>query len=242
MDTAVPDFRIAPPRLSPGVLAAVVLVHLGVLMAILTLPEKPSSYSPPTPLYVRLIEPPAVRPEMIVPAETPARPPAPSKPTPPVLATPAAPTPPRAEVVRADPPRPEPQPVPAPVSAPPPAGPVAAPAPIASDAPNPSPARTPAPLPVTQPRFNADYLDNPKPPYPSLSRRMGEEGEVRLRVQVDANGNPQQVELYRTSGFPRLDQTALETVRQWRFVPARQGDQPVPAWVIVPIKFSLNSA
>lgn len=95
-------------------------------------------------------------------------------------------------------------------------------------------------MPVTQPRFNADYLDNPKPPYPGLSRRMGEEGEVQLRVQVDANGNAQQVELYRSSGFPRLDQTALDTVRQWRFVPARQGDQPVPAWVIVPIKFSLN--
>lgn len=239
MDTAVPDFRIAPLRLSLGVLAAVLLVHLGVLMAILTLPDKPSSYSAPTPLYVRLIEPPAVRPEVIAPAETAARPPAPSKPTPPVLATPAAPTPARVEVVRADPLRPAPQPVPAPVAAPPSANPVAAPAPIASDAPTPAPA--PAPLPVTQPRFNADYLDNPKPPYPSLSRRMGEEGEVRLRVQVDANGNAQQVELYRSSGFPRLDQTALDTVRQWRFVPARQGDQPVPAWVIVPIQFSLRS-
>lgn len=94
---------------------------------------------------------------------------------------------------------------------------------------------------MAQPRFNADYLDNPKPPYPGLSRRMGEEGEVQLRVHVDANGTAQQVELYRSSGFPRLDQTALDTVRQWRFVPARQGDQAVPAWVIVPIKFSLRS-
>ncbi len=98
-----------------------------------------------------------------------------------------------------------------------------------------------APLPVTQPRFNAEYLDNPKPAYPSASRRMGEEGEVRLRVQVDITGQPQQIEIFRSSGFPRLDQAALDTVRQWRFVPARQGDQPIPAWVIVPIKFSLNS-
>lgn len=70
---------------------------------------------------------------------------------------------------------------------------------------------------------------------------MGEEGEVRLRVYVDANGIAQQVELYRSSGFSRLDQSALDTVRQWRFVPARQGDEPVAASVIVPILFSLRS-
>ena len=125
--------------------------------------------------------------------------------------------------------RPEPLPTPAPAPAP---------APVAIDTPKPAP---PPPLPVTQPRFNADYLDNPKPPYPSLSRRMGEEGEVRLRVHVDAMGNAQQVDIARSSGFPRLDQAALDTVKQWRFVPARQGDQPIPAWVIVPIQFSLRS-
>ncbi|MDP2267323.1 MAG: energy transducer TonB, partial [Thiobacillus sp.] len=114
--------------------------------------------------------------------------------------------------------------------------PQAAPTPAAMEAPRVAP-----PLPVTQPRFNADYLDNPKPPNPSASRRMGEEGEVRLRVHVDTAGQAQQIEVYRSSGFPRLDQAALDTVKQWRFVPARQGDQPIPAWVIVPIQFSLRS-
>jgi len=43
-----------------------------------------------------------------------------------------------------------------------------------------------------------------------------------------------------SSGSPRLDQAALDTVKRWRFVPARQGDQSVAAWVVVPISFSLE--
>ncbi|MEW6591746.1 MAG: energy transducer TonB, partial [Pseudomonadota bacterium] len=109
-------------------------------------------------------------------------------------------------------------------------------APAAPEAP-----RQALPPPLVQPRFNADYLDNPKPPYPSISRRMGEEGEVRLRVQVDAAGNAQQVEIERSSGYPRLDQAALDTVKRWRFVPARQGEQAVAAAVIVPIQFTLRN-
>lgn len=241
MHAALPYFRITPPRLSSGVLTAVVLAHLGVLAALLVLPQTPPSFIPPGPLFVRLIEPTAV----MAPADAPVRPPppAPDMAPPQVAAKPLALPPPDTKIARTVPPpvrpdsaRPEPQP--APVAAPP-ALPVPAPAAAASEATPSAPAAPP--LPVTQPRFNADYLDNPKPPYPGLSRRMGEEGEVRLRVHVDANGTAQQVEIYRSSGFPRLDQTALDTVRQWRFVPARRGDQPVPAWVIVPIKFSLNS-
>lgn len=248
MHTAMPDFRIPPPRLAPGVLAFVVLVHLGVLAAILALPKTPPSFTPPAPLFVRLIEPAAVQPERVAPPEQPVRPPppAPSLPTPPVLAAPPAPVFPKAEAVKAEPPprhaepvrteTPRPEPQPAPVSTPVPAP---APSPVVSEVPKPAPA--PPPLPVTQPRFNADYLNNPKPAYPSISRRMGEEGEVRLRVHVDPAGNAQQIEIYRSSGFPRLDQAALDTVKQWRFIPARQGDQSISAWVIVPILFSLRS-
>lgn len=236
MPAVRPDFRIPPPRLSPGVLAVVMLLHLSILALILTLPHATPPLAPPAPLYVRLIEPAAVQPEIAARPEQPQRPPPPrSMPTPPVPTAPPTPVQPKAEAVRAEHPpqpvepvrpesmRPEPQPAPLP-------------------APAPAPAQAaPPPVPVTQPRFNADYLDNPKPPYPSLSRRMGEEGEVRLRVHVDAAGHAQRVELYRSSGFPRLDQAAQDTVRQWRFIPARQGEQPIPAWVIVPIQFSLRS-
>lgn len=94
--------------------------------------------------------------------------------------------------------------------------------------------------PIEQPRFNANYLDNPAPSYPAVSRRLREEGRVLLRVRVDANGTPSQITLHQSSGFDRLDVRAAETVKRWKFVPARQGGTPVAAWVIVPIQFSLK--
>ena len=90
------------------------------------------------------------------------------------------------------------------------------------------------------PRFNADYLQNPPPPYPALARRMREQGRVLIRVLVSVEGMPEQIELKASSGFPRLDQSALETVRSWKFVPAHQGDQRIAAWVLVPITFTLE--
>jgi len=97
-----------------------------------------------------------------------------------------------------------------------------------------------ASAPVVLPRFDAAYLQNPPPAYPALSRRYGEEGRVMLRVVVRPDGMAQSVELRASSGSTRLDESALEAVRKWRFVPARQGDTPVTAAVIVPIVFSLK--
>ncbi len=95
-------------------------------------------------------------------------------------------------------------------------------------------------LPTTPPSFNAAYLDNPPPRYPPLARRAGEQGRVLLRLHVTAGGLAEKVELKESSGSTSLDTTALETVKRWRFVPARQGDQAVAAWVIVPINFTLE--
>lgn len=92
----------------------------------------------------------------------------------------------------------------------------------------------------TQPRFDADYLDNPKPAYPAISRRLAEQGRVVLRVQVEADGRAADVQLHTSSGSPRLDQAALDTVRRWKFVPARLGQTPTAAWVLVPIAFTLK--
>ncbi|HYE37405.1 energy transducer TonB [Methylocaldum sp.] len=103
-----------------------------------------------------------------------------------------------------------------------------------------APAPVPPPAPVIPPRFNANYLRNPPPAYPVLSRRQREQGKVVLRVLVSAGGGAERVDIRTSSGFDRLDAAALEAVKQWKFVPARQGDQPVPAWVLVPISFSLE--
>jgi protein TonB len=93
---------------------------------------------------------------------------------------------------------------------------------------------------VIQPKFDADYLNNPKPGYPSISRRLGEEGVVMLRVYVSANGTPDQIQLLKSSGFDRLDQAAQFAVSKWRFAPARQGKMAVAAWVQVPVSFQLR--
>lgn len=102
------------------------------------------------------------------------------------------------------------------------------------------PAQNPAPVSTTAPRFDAAYLNNPAPGYPSQARRMGEQGRVQLRVHVDTNGQAHDVQLATSSGSRALDEAAIQTVRQWRFVPARQGDTAVSAWVIVPIVFKLH--
>ncbi|WP_246591019.1 energy transducer TonB [Georgfuchsia toluolica] len=97
-----------------------------------------------------------------------------------------------------------------------------------------------APPAPSAPRFDADYLQNPAPAYPSLSRRLGEEGKVVLRVFVDPSGRPSQVEIKTSSASERLDQAAQDAVRRWKFTPARRGDEAVAAWVLVPIVFNLR--
>jgi protein TonB len=97
------------------------------------------------------------------------------------------------------------------------------------------------PAPVSAPRFDADYLDNPAPAYPPLSRKLGEQGQVLLHVFVAADGHAGKVDIRDSSGFERLDRAARDAVQRWRFTPARQGDKTVAAWVLVPISFSLRS-
>lgn len=94
--------------------------------------------------------------------------------------------------------------------------------------------------PLVAPSFNASNLHNPAPGYPIVARRNGEQGTVTIKVLVARDGAPANVSVDKTSGYARLDNAALETVRSWRFAPARQGAQPVEAWVLVPIVFRLE--
>lgn len=93
---------------------------------------------------------------------------------------------------------------------------------------------------VTLPKFDADYLSNPTPIYPAVSRRLREEGVVVLRVRVTAEGTAAAVQVDRTSGHSRLDTAAVDAVQKWRFVPARRGAAAVEAWVLVPVEFELR--
>ena len=146
-----------------------------------------------------------------------------------------APTPPKAA---------RPMPLAAPRAPASPTAPSTASAPSAVSAPAAAPAHPAAVADAapTAPRFDADYLHNPAPAYPAMARRNGEEGRVQLSVRVSAQGRAEQVEVRHSSGYARLDEAALATVRQWRFVPARRGEEAVAASVLVPIVFRLENA
>lgn len=91
---------------------------------------------------------------------------------------------------------------------------------------------------VTQ---GVQYLRPPVLVYPDTSRRMGEEGVASVRVLVDADGMPKQVELHGSSGSPALDQAALQAVRDARFKPYVENGSAIPVYVIVPLRFSLGN-
>lgn len=93
---------------------------------------------------------------------------------------------------------------------------------------------------ITPPGYGARYLHNPAPDYPLAARRSGEEGTVLLRVLVSADGLPEQIAIHRSSGFAILDQAAATVIRQWHFIPARQGAGNVAAWVNIPMTFRLE--
>ena len=204
-----------------GALAAVTM-HVLALGGLLSYAPARSALLEAAPIMVDWIAAPKVEPKVQPPKQRPKPEPVTRRPPPPVAAPPilaAAPEAPAPIVAPAPPPPPPPEPV-----AVAPAGPAPAPAPVAA----------------TPPIFNANYLDNPAPAYPTLSRRLGEQGRVVLRVLVNPGGRAEDVQIRTSSGSARLDDSALETVRRWKFIPARQGPEPVSAWVLIPISFRLE--
>ncbi len=137
-------------------------------------------------------------------------------------------------------------PPPIPVAAPEPSPPAPA-APTGTAAPQAAPAAIAAPVgpsagpaKIELPSSDADYLNNPAPQYPAISRRLGEQGKVVVRVLIGADGQPQQAELRQSSGFDRLDKLALATVMKWRYVPGKRGGTAETMWFNVPLNFRLE--
>lgn len=81
---------------------------------------------------------------------------------------------------------------------------------------------------------------NPKPPYPELARKRGQEGLVLLHAEVNAQGEPVKVEIQKSSGYPLLDQAALKTVRKWRFRPPQENGESRPGNLVLPVEFKLR--
>ena len=227
---------------TPVIVSSVVLFHVAALWALhagllqrvveVVVPVMAISQAEPPPA-----PPPPKPPEPVKPPESPKTPP-PPKPVQPVLTPPTTPQPPA-------PATPEPPAVlAAPTAAPTaPAVPAAAPAPPAPPTPPIPPPAAPAPPPpakVELPTSKADYLHNPPPDYPRMSKRLGEQGRVVVKVLIGEDGRPQKVELFTSSGFERLDKSAMEAAMRWRYVPGKRGGVAEAMWYQVPIQFTLE--
>lgn len=234
-------------RLERGsTLLAVTALHVGVVVwATYALDQSPSEVVQPTMQGV------LVPSEAVVPPVPKPTPPPPPKPEP-------KPEPPKPKPVPKPKPKPPPPPLPPSEKAieipvektepppPPPPKPEAPPQKEAPPAephrpPPPGPAGPPSKTPFTPPRQEASHLNNPAPPYPSLSRRMREEGRVLLDVHIQPDGSVSEVKLRESSGHRRLDDAARNAVARWRFVPATRGGKPIAFWYVQPVVFSLTN-
>jgi protein TonB len=82
-------------------------------------------------------------------------------------------------------------------------------------------------------------LHCPEPPYTDEARKAKLQGNVTLRVLIGADGRAMRIQLVKGLGLG-LDEQALQAVRSWRFVPARDARrQPVPTWVTIETRFQL---
>lgn len=79
-----------------------------------------------------------------------------------------------------------------------------------------------------------------RPPYPQFAREQGWEGTVILRIRVNHGGSVDSVNTQKSSGFPILDESAMHSVKSWRFEPAKDGEFSISSTVDLPIRFDLD--
>jgi protein TonB len=110
------------------------------------------------------------------------------------------------------------------------------------EAPRPAPpppreAATPSVRAPSQAATSPVPISQAPPRYPQRAMRRGEEGLVRVKVEVGADGEPTSVTVDTSSQSRELDRAALDAVRRWRFRPAQQDGVAVAGTLIVPIEF-----
>ncbi|MDQ7744051.1 energy transducer TonB [Hydrogenophaga pseudoflava] len=210
------------------IVAAVVGFHVLGLWALQTgLLRRAVELVVPVAVMAELIEPPQPQ---VTPEPTPPKPqPAPKPVTPVQRVVKQAPMP-----LAISDPTPAPEAPTGVVSAPP------APQPAVTEPVAAAPVAPPAPPKVELPSSDANYLNNPQPPYPPLSKRLREQGRVMVRVHISADGIATRAEVQKSSGFLRLDETAVQTVLRWRYVPGKRAGVPEAMWYLVPIDFRLE--
>jgi protein TonB len=83
-------------------------------------------------------------------------------------------------------------------------------------------------------------IERSEPNYPIESLNAREEGEVRLQVALDALGSVEDVRVVDSSGSRMLDRAAMDSVRHWRFRPARHAGEAMAGMTEVTVAFHLG--
>lgn len=79
----------------------------------------------------------------------------------------------------------------------------------------------------------------PEPGYTEEARKAKLQGKMLLQVLVGTDGKAARIRILEGLGMG-LDERAVETVRSWRFSPARDANKrPVTAWVTIETHFQL---
>ncbi|WP_396328743.1 energy transducer TonB [Burkholderia anthina] len=228
----------AAPRMNPrvitvavGVLAAHAILLTAVWLHRNALPPKEVAVQSIT---AQLIPPaPAAQPVAV---QSAAQQPTPPKPTPRVKPK-IEPKPVQKAIPTPQPVAQAPSPTPAPAAAAPTPAP-AAPAPAAPAA-APGPARET--MQVSAPKnVSALSCTFVKPTYPSMSKRRGETGTAYVHFIIGVTGKIESVQLQKSSGYPRLDEAALEATRASTCPPYIENGQAIRAAHTLPFNFTLD--
>lgn len=89
---------------------------------------------------------------------------------------------------------------------------------------------------ITEPEMTYQGL----PKYPHVSKIRGQVGMVWIKTLVESDGTVRRIIVSKSSGFPELDQAAIEAGRKNRFKPALWKGHPVAIWVTYKMEFKLN--
>ena len=81
---------------------------------------------------------------------------------------------------------------------------------------------------------------NSPPIYPRASKRLGEEGVVKVRLDISVVGTTTHATIIQTSGFERLDNAALRAVKNWKFEPATRDGRPIETSIDIPVRFNIQ--
>jgi TonB family protein len=88
--------------------------------------------------------------------------------------------------------------------------------------------------------YTKPILNNrPQPLYSSLAREKKVGGIVHVAIQVDEQGKPGSVLIFKGIGYA-LDEEAIKAARKMRFTPATRNGEPVAYWLVAMIEFNIK--